>query len=249
MQVNIVTTFRNSGKITKTHMHEDWEIIVWTQGEGSFYADEVVAPINDGAVFVIPAGVEHTELMRENAEYRVISIRFKDEGMFKGMSAISYTDDTAETLRSLAESANRLYSEDPVKNKRAVELLTEAICTVILERSSQPKLSEGIAILRDEINRRYTDPEFKVAERISQLGYNPDYMRRLFKSELGITPTDMLTEKRIENAKKLLSTHRTPELSVAEVAFSCGFYDSNYFTRVFKKVTGMLPTAYRKNKG
>ena len=249
MQVDIVTTFRNNGKITKTHLHEDWEIIVWTQGEGSLFAGDFTAPISNGSVFVIPAGVEHTEQMSENEEYRVICIRFKDEGMFKGMSVIGYKDDTAETVRSLAESANRLYSEAPVKNKRAVELLSEAICAVILERSSQPKLSEGIAILRDEINRRYTDPEFKVAERISQLGYNPDYMRRLFKAELGITPTDMLTEKRIENAKKLLSTHRTPELSVAEVAFSCGFYDSNYFTRVFKKVTGILPTAYRKTKG
>ena len=129
-----------------------------------------------------------------------------------------------------------------------MELIIEAICTVITESCSANKLSDGITMLRDEINKCYTDPEFKVAECITRMGYNPDYMRRLFKTEMGITPTDMLIEKRIENAKKLLSTHRYPELTVSEIAYSCGFYDSNYFTRVFKKETGILPTAYRKGK-
>ncbi len=58
----------------------------------------------------------------------------------------------------------------------------------------------------------------------------------------GKTPQQYITEKRIENAKEnLLST----DLSMKEIAVACGFEDPLYFSKVFKKQTGMPPSEFK----
>lgn len=68
---------------------------------------------------------------------------------------------------------------------------------------------------------------------------------RMFRSEMSVSPVDFLIEYRIGQAKKLLAG---TELSVSAVARSSGYEDSLYFSRAFRKITGMTPTEYRKSK-
>ncbi|MEW5898737.1 MAG: AraC family transcriptional regulator, partial [Bacillota bacterium] len=82
-------------------------------------------------------------------------------------------------------------------------------------------------------------------EEVAQSVYlNPVYLSTVFKQETGYTFSDYLTLVRVEKAKKLLDSR----LPVKEVARKVGYPDSNYFCRVFKKVTGVTATDYRKNK-
>ncbi|MQL53187.1 response regulator [Desulfofundulus thermobenzoicus] len=73
---------------------------------------------------------------------------------------------------------------------------------------------------------------------------NPVYLSTVFKQETGYTFSDYLTLIRVEKAKKLLDLR----LPVKEVARQVGYPDSNYFCRIFKNVTGVTATDYRKNK-
>ena len=70
------------------------------------------------------------------------------------------------------------------------------------------------------------------------------YISHTFKRDVGRSFRDYLAEIRIDNAKRLL---KYSALSVREIAFSVGFSDQNYFSGVFKKITGKSPLAYRKN--
>lgn len=72
---------------------------------------------------------------------------------------------------------------------------------------------------------------------------NPVYLSAIFKQETGCTFSEYLTLLRVEKAKKLLAA----QFSVKEVASKVGYADCNYFCRVFKKVTGITATAYRKS--
>lgn len=72
---------------------------------------------------------------------------------------------------------------------------------------------------------------------------NPVYLSAIFKQETGYTFSEYLTLLRMEKAKKLLAA----QFSVKEVAGKVGYADCNYFCRVFKKVTGITATAYRKS--
>ncbi len=75
------------------------------------------------------------------------------------------------------------------------------------------------------------------------LKINASYFSMLFKKSFGVNFVDYLTDLRIQAAKGLLAD---PLLSAAEIANMVGYESPNYFTRVFKKTTGMTPTEYRK---
>ena len=72
---------------------------------------------------------------------------------------------------------------------------------------------------------------------------SPFYFSKLFKENFGQTFIDYLTQKRIELSKSLLiSTEKT----FKEICFDVGYHDPNYFSRVFKKITGKTPSEFRK---
>lgn len=67
---------------------------------------------------------------------------------------------------------------------------------------------------------------------------------RLFKNNYGRTPGKYLTEVRITKAKKMLQSGE----SVAEVCFAVGFSSTTSFCGLFKKITGLTPSAFQKNR-
>ncbi|WP_448248883.1 helix-turn-helix transcriptional regulator [Thalassotalea agariperforans] len=68
------------------------------------------------------------------------------------------------------------------------------------------------------------------------------YLMREFKKATDQTVNQFLTTRRIEVAKKLLLTQ-----SVTDTAFAIGFNNSNYFSTVFKKMTGQTPVQYQQS--
>jgi AraC-like DNA-binding protein len=66
-------------------------------------------------------------------------------------------------------------------------------------------------------------------------------MQRIFKDELDTTPTGFITLIKLERAAEMLKSGR----NVTEAAFSTGFNDSSYFSRVFKKYFGVPPSDYK----
>ena len=70
------------------------------------------------------------------------------------------------------------------------------------------------------------------------------FLRR-FREATGCSPIDYVIRARIRRAVELL-TARDPHLSITEIAFRCGFQDSNYFSRQFRKMTGTNPRAFHQ---
>ena len=73
-------------------------------------------------------------------------------------------------------------------------------------------------------------------------GLSGSHFSHLIREKTGRTFTDLMAQYRIDRAKTLL--RRTGE-SIIQIALECGFEDQSYFTRVFKRYTGMTPRAYR----
>ncbi len=72
------------------------------------------------------------------------------------------------------------------------------------------------------------------------------YLYRLVKDEIGISLVEYINKSRVSRAEILLANRIT---TVKDVAFSVGFSDPLYFSRVFKKYNGLTPTEYqRKNR-
>ena len=71
---------------------------------------------------------------------------------------------------------------------------------------------------------------------------SPKYISRYFKKTFHVTLTEYLTHLRLESSVNLL---QTTELSITEIALSCGFSSCSYFNKKFKSAFGKPPTAYR----
>jgi AraC family L-rhamnose operon transcriptional activator RhaR/AraC family L-rhamnose operon regulatory protein RhaS len=68
------------------------------------------------------------------------------------------------------------------------------------------------------------------------------HFSRVFQTCIGRSPIDHLIHVRCHKAAELLkATDRT----ITDIAFDCGFSDSNYFTRCFRNVTGQTPKQHR----
>ncbi len=74
--------------------------------------------------------------------------------------------------------------------------------------------------------------------------YNPNYISRRFHKEIGCSFTDYLVNCRIRHAKKLLLE---TELPIQTISAGVGYSNAMYFSRVFRKKTGMSPSNFRHN--
>ncbi|WP_137131065.1 AraC family transcriptional regulator [Rhizobium sp. FY34] len=80
-----------------------------------------------------------------------------------------------------------------------------------------------------------------VAKVLSSIPYNLDYFRRVFRRQVGLTPTKYQEFKRMERAMGLLAGGR----SVKQTAAFIGYSDSYYFSRMFKHYIGVSPAGYK----
>lgn len=77
-------------------------------------------------------------------------------------------------------------------------------------------------------------------------GLSPSYFRRWFHREVGSSPSDYVTQLRIECSKRLLAD---TDRSITDIAMELGYSTSAYFTATFHRETGTTPTDYRRQLG
>lgn len=99
-----------------------------------------------------------------------------------------------------------------------------------------PLVSRAVAFVRENYGK-----QMSLESTAYSLGISPNRLSRLFSEETGKGFSDYLIEFRIDKAKELLVL---PGASIKHVSITCGYPDPNYFSRLFKKVTGQTPTAF-----
>jgi len=94
-----------------------------------------------------------------------------------------------------------------------------------------------------EIIEANLDGQVPLTQLARECGLSTGHFSRAFKDTMGVPPHQWLLRRRIENAMRLL---RNQHLSLPEVALACGFSDQSHFTRVFTKLSGTSPGAWRR---
>jgi len=135
----------------------------------------------------------------------------------------------------------------PLVEKISYEEIIKKYMLFFIEEIEKKINKEFQQVLLISKIKRYIDDHY--SEELSlqlvadKFHLNKNYFCQYFKKETNKNFIDYLTEVRIEKAKKLL---KLENLSSSEVAEKVGFNNVNYFVRVFKKVTGVSITEYKK---
>ncbi len=105
--------------------------------------------------------------------------------------------------------------------------------------------SQVVLDVMDYIRKNYSG-KLSLNDIADSVFFSVSYISRIFKSETGENVSSYINKVRIEHAKAVLMGDSIP---LVEVAMKCGFDDQSYFNKVFKKLCGCTPTAFRQNKG
>ncbi|MFK7601015.1 helix-turn-helix domain-containing protein [Deinococcus sp. SM5_A1] len=103
----------------------------------------------------------------------------------------------------------------------------------------------GLAAATARIETEYAAPP-SVPELARSARLSVTTFERQIRRVYGLTPTQLLTRTRIEAATRLLAQ---TELSVAQIAVDCGYFDHSAFARAFKGAVGLTPSGYRAFAG
>lgn len=244
---------RFGGADKETHSHPHPEFIFVVSGSGRFETGENQYPIKTGDLIICGKGVPHSEYMFDAPGTEVYHLGF-DKTVISGMDedeiigepfCVIHTDTQMQIIRAYFAAIMQERTAPRLSGK----IIEEDLMRVLLLSALRLAVSDMRAFSQNKAfyeAKDYFDKNFLTITNIEQacsvLNVNKFYLTHIFKEQLGMPPIKYLTLKRMDRAKNLLSTS---DFSIGEVASKCGYPDTAYFCRVFKKSEGITPLHYR----
>lgn len=186
----------------------------------------------------------------------LMTVRFHPGGAFHllgielqdimSTSSVTTIDATQLQLTGLDQLLSQL-AETNLPARRVALLehwllqLNQRQCDVALSRHKSAMISLVQASLPKLIQTQASLEDF-----YRQLPLSRRQFERRFKQETGLSPAQLLQLNRVKIARNLLS--QSPNLSLVQVAFDCGFYDQAHLHQHFVRVTQQTPGQYKKRK-
>lgn len=146
------------------------------------------------------------------------------------------------TYRPHVALINELYSKKGLES--TCDFFDELI-DMVLEINNGARISgldNAFILIKKYIDFNYANSSISIESLSSELGYSSSYIFAILKKH-GTTFTKLLTNRRMEEAKRLLSD---PNIKMAQIAHDIGYDDPYYFSHCFKKCFGMSPLEFRK---
>lgn len=220
------------------HAHPHTEITLVLIGSVTIIVDGTTITLNEGDFVIMPPNTMHEG--SSNAKYVDTSI------IISGLDLTNkpiILHDYGEVLKKLMDVTMKVYTEKEDDYRIICESLASTISRYVGKAIRHDILFPGLSEFKNLLYENISNPDFSLSSAISNTGYNDDHFRRRFKRAMNETPLEYLTNLRLNRARDLLLQ---PDYhSIEQVALSCGFSDSFYFSTCFKKHVGCSPLRYR----
>jgi AraC-like DNA-binding protein len=140
-----------------------------------------------------------------------------------------------------------LSEQENIRRNVALECILLLILQQIAAPGSQESANDspGMALAwkANQIIRTQFHLQITTSSLAKELHCNADYLGRVYRRVFRQTLTEAIHRQRILMAEKLLINN---SLSLTEVASQCGFNDTSYFRQIFRKLTGLTPTGWKR---
>jgi AraC-type DNA-binding domain-containing proteins len=246
MAVITVGTSPQTYKYMYNHTHTAWEIVLNTEGVGYTDIGEKRYSFEPGTIICQPPNVLHSKYSDGGFRDIFIQSTIFSLSNIESDEIIVLHDDTEKTFETLIFMAHRIFHKKEMNNKSLVDALFDTMDQLIVSWYQHNSIEEDIDQLTNQLINSFTDAELSIAKLLSEGKYNNDHLRRRFKKATGKTPMEYLLDLRIDYAKKLLRENQLLNYTIGEIGAMTGYYDSCYFSRIFKKKVGVSPNKYAK---
>lgn len=235
------------------HFHSGFELYYMKEGKCHYVINDNSFDIISGDIILIPAGTMHgtnygskpcTRLLL-NCPEGFISPEILSA--IKSMGYIYRNPETIPAINELFYLIEQEYIKDDSLSRAALKAYTEGILMIMLRKShkvNQERNSIVEAAVR-YIQENYTST-IRLADVAKMLSVSEEHLSRIFKKEITFGFSEYITLIRLQKAEHMLKNE--PSRAVTEVAYACGFNDSNYFSYKFKKAYGITPSQLRDGK-
>ena len=264
-----INTFKNHlidhSFVEEPHRHNSYVLVFFTKGSGTHEIDFDVFAIQPGSMFFLQPGQMHHWNLSDDVEGFVVFYSQEMYNLYFGQKTIadypfySSVDNKPEIVFDVSELKAILpYFESLIVETQSNQFL------------KQDKTMNLLDIIHIEISRKYSETHLHEAHSYnvkiknfevlleqnfktekapffyaSQLNITLKHLNRICNEMLQKTTTEVITSRIILEAKRMLMDKK---FTVNEIATELGFDDYSYFTRLFKKKTGMTPTDFRISK-
>ncbi|MDD2957310.1 MAG: AraC family transcriptional regulator [Lachnospiraceae bacterium] len=137
---------------------------------------------------------------------------------------------------------NGAAEHEALTSRYLVQILTYVLTSRSDQKGTSAKAST-VEEIQTYINQNLKQP-LTIEDMSSRASLSPYHFIRVFKQETGYTPHEYILNARIHAARLYL---KSPNMSVKEIGYLCGFSSESSFCTTFKNLTGTTPSAYRES--
>ena len=253
------------------HGHADFfELVIVLDGSAEHVVGDERFTVKKGDVFVMGKDIQHG--YDNTVNFRICNIMFRPDALLNGDNDIKQCPgfhalflleaqlNNAQSFKSRLKLAPADFSElehlldrtvDEYSADRAGKktMLLSCFMQIVVKLSrlydapAKQREISGIADAAAFMENHYME-DITIEQVLEISHYSQRHFIRLFSAVYNITPQKYLMNIRIRRACALLRESRLP---ITEIALRCGFSDSNYFSRAFRKAYGITPSQYRNS--
>lgn len=242
--------------VEKPHRHDYYSILFLVEGESIQFIDFKEYKIKDQALLLMHPDQVHFDVDTKNA--KILLITFKENLLLGNKESFLWKHIFSHNVITLKSPIHQelLNYTDLIMHEYQQNHPSEKVISFLL--SAFLEKIRGIADNHDNVDQnnnrilqsykllvdQYALTEIKVSDYAKRLFISAGHLNDTIKKLTGRNAKSFINEQRILEAKRLLYWTET---SIQDVAWKTGFKDPAYFTRFFKKETGMLPVSFQKS--
>ena len=235
---------------------DQYILIYCLEGQGMIEVFDREIGLTPNSYFIIPRNTPHKYQAIKDDPWSIYWVHFSGSHASllykkiareneKGVTSISFVERRISLFENIMNVLELGYSPDNLDfvNISLWQLLSSFIYDDYFSKIGKQEISgdivnSAIAYVKDNI-----DDPILISDIANRFNYSSSHFLALFKKKTGYTPTHYFNLMKIQKACQYLSF---TALSIKEIAFSLGYNDPLYFSRLFKKTIGVSPLTYKK---